>query len=98
MNPVVSVLAVQRLAQLLAEDTLTDPVRKRINDWAGDAPPLSFKDQVATLAQCRACASVWASAGILIASRFRVGRFLVRVLAGSAAALLVGGVKDRLER
>jgi hypothetical protein len=98
VNPLVSVLAVQRLTQLITDDTLTDPIRKRINDWAGDAPQYSFRDQVATLAQCQACISVWAAAGILIASRSRVGRFLVSVLAGSGAALIVGAVRERVER
>lgn len=98
MNPVVTVLAVHRLTQLLAEDTLTDPIRIRINDWAEGAPTHSFKDQVATLAQCRACMSVWSAAGILIASRSGVGRFLVRVLAGSGSALLLGAARDRIER
>lgn len=98
MNPVVGVLAVQRLTQLITEDTLTDPIRMRINDWAEGAAQYSFKDQVATLAQCRACMSVWAAAGILVAARFRAGRFLIRVLAGSGAALLVAAVRERVDR
>lgn len=98
MNPVTAVLAVQRLTQLITEDELTRPFREGLNKWAGDAPEFSFRDRVATLFMCSACMSVWSAGGILLASRFRVGRVLVRVMAGSGAALMVNAVVKRLER
>lgn len=98
MNPLVSVVAVQRLTQLITDDELTHPLRIAVNDWAAGHPEFSFRDRVATLVQCSACISVWAAAGILIANRSRFGRVLVRILAGSGAALMVGAVRERMER
>jgi hypothetical protein len=98
MNPVVTVLATQRLTQLVTEDELTRPFREGVNRWAGNAAEFSFKDRVATLVMCPACMSVWSGAGILLASRFRVGRVLVRVLAASGAALIVNAGIKRVER
>lgn len=98
MNPLVVVLATKRLTQLIVDDELTRPVRESIDAWAGDAPEFSFKDRVATLLSCGACTSVWAGAGILVASRFRVGRAASRVLAVSAAALAFDALVERLER
>lgn len=98
MNPLVTVLAIQRTTQLITEDTLTLPVRVAINKWAEGHAELSFRDQVATLAQCPACMSVWVTGGVLLASRFRVGRVLVRIMAGSGAALLLQAGIKRLEQ
>lgn len=98
MNPITLALATQRLAQLITEDELMRPVRESINDWAKGAEEFSFKDRVAVLASCPACMSVWAAAGVLAASRFKAGRPLVRILAGSAAALMLTAAKDRIDR
>lgn len=98
MNPITLALATQRLTQLVTEDELTRPIRDLINRWAKDAPDLSFKDRVAVLASCQACMSVWSAAAILIASRFRLGQPLIRILAGSGVALLLTAVKERLDR
>lgn len=98
MNPLVVVLATKRLTQLIVEDELTKPLQLAINKWAADAPEFSFRDRIATLSGCQACMSVWAGAGILLASRLRVGQPLVRVLAASAAALFLHAVVERLER
>lgn len=98
MNPVTLALATQRLTQLITEDELMRPVRESINDWAAGAEEFSFRDRVAVLASCPACMSVWASAAILIASRFKIAQPLVRILAGSGIALLLTGAKDRIAR
>lgn len=98
MNPVVVVLATQRLTQLVTEDELTRPLRDAIDSWATGAAEFTVKDRVATLTGCSACVSVWAGAGILLASRWRVGRVLVRILAASGAALIVDAGRQRLER
>jgi hypothetical protein len=42
--------------------------------------------------------SVWAGAAVLVASRFRIGQLLVRILAGSGVALLLTAAKERLDR
>jgi hypothetical protein len=98
MNPITLALATQRLTQLVTEDELTRPVREAINSWAAGAEEFSFKDRVATLASCPACISVWAGGAVLIASRFKVGQPLVRILAGSGVALLLTAAKERLDR
>jgi len=98
MNPVVAALATQRLTQLITEDELTRPIREAINDWAVGAEEFSFRDRVAVLASCSACMSVWSGAAILLASRSRWTRPLVRILAASGAALLVDAGRNRLEQ
>jgi hypothetical protein len=98
VNPITLALATQRLTQLITEDELTRPVRESINKWAAGAEEFSFRDRVATLASCQACMSVWAAAGILVASHFRIGQSLVRILAGSGVALLLTAAKERLDR
>lgn len=97
MNPFVVALATQRLTQLVTEDSLTEPIREAIDNWAAGAGRFSFKDRVAVLSGCPACISVWAGAGILLAGRSRVGRVLVRILAASAASLFADAVRKRLE-
>lgn len=98
MNPLVTVLATQRLTQLVTEDELTRPIREAVDRWAAGAEEFSFKDRVATLLMCPACMSVWAGTGILVANRFKVGRPLVRILAASGAALIVNSGIKRVER
>lgn len=98
MNPITLALATQRLTQLITEDELMRPVREAITHWAAGAKEFSFKDRVAVLVGCPACMSVWAGAGVLVASRFRIGQPLIRILAGSAVALLLTAVRERLDR
>lgn len=98
MNPAVQVLATQRLVKLINEDEITRPIREKIFAWAEGAPEFSFRERVAAGIDCPACVSVWAAGGILAASRFRLGRMLVSVLALSAATLSVESVVQRLER
>lgn len=98
MNPITLALATQRLTQLITEDELMRPAREAVNDWAKGAEEFSFKDRVAVLTSCPACMSVWAGAAILVASRFRIAQPLVRILAGSAVALLLTAAKDRIDR
>ncbi len=98
MNPIATTLAIHRTTQLITEDTLTQPIRDAINNWAKGHADGSFRDKVATLSQCPACMSVWVTGGIMVASRFKVGRVLVRIMAGSGAALLLEAGIKRMER
>jgi hypothetical protein len=97
VNPFVLALATQRLTQLVTEDSLTEPLRERIDDWASGAERFSLRDRVAVLSGCPACISVWAGGAVLLAQRTRLGRILVRILAASAAALLLDAGSRRLE-
>lgn len=98
MNPVVVALATKRLTQLLVEDELTRPLREKIDHWARGAEEFSLRDRVATLVMCPACMSVWSAGAVLLAHRHPVGRLLARVLAASAAALILEAIVGRLER
>lgn len=98
MNPLTIVLATRRLTQLVVEDELTRPIRERIGKWGDRHPEGSVPDRLAYLPTCSACASVWAAAVLLGASRLPAGRVLVRILALSGAALAAQAVVDRLER
>lgn len=86
---IITVLAIRRLTQLVVQDELTSPVRDRIMEWAKDAPTGSPKERISYLVGCGACASVWASAVILLLNRHRTGRVLNTVLAGSGAVLIM---------
>lgn len=107
-------LATARLTQLVVDDEITGPVRAAIDSRAiselPDTRTISGKLVVPPSAQnrawsvldeivnCHACSSVWAGAGVLIAEQTGVGRFLVRVLALSQAALAVKAVIERIDR
>jgi hypothetical protein len=82
-------LATARLTQLVVDDTITEPVRESVG---AKFPVLD------EIVNCHACTSVWAGAGILVAEQTGVGRFLVRVLALSQAALAVKAVIERIDR
>ncbi|HEX6681566.1 MAG TPA: DUF1360 domain-containing protein [Candidatus Limnocylindrales bacterium] len=98
MNPVVTVLATQRLTQLVVEDEITAPIRDGIVTWSNRYREGSWQDRLGYLVTCPACTSVWAGAALLAAAHHPVGRLLARVLAASGAALLVEAVIGRLER
>jgi hypothetical protein len=91
-------LAAARLTQLVVDDTITEPVREAIEKKADAGPPSMFWERVNEGVNCHACTSVWAGAGILVAEQTGVGRFLVRVLALSQAALAVKAVIERIDR
>lgn len=98
MNPVVLVLATQRFTQLVTEDEIARPIRERVDRWAKGAEDFTLPERIATLIECSACMSIWSGAGILLVSRFRVGRFLIGVLAVSQASLIFAEGLRRLER
>jgi hypothetical protein len=113
MNPLVTALATARLTQLVVEDMITQPLRDAIQERATDpqgkqvsvgtiqfaaAARRPFWGKVDEAVNCAACISVWAGAAILAANRLGpVGRFLVRVLALSQAALSIQAVIQKLE-
>lgn len=97
-NPLVLVLATQRLTQLVVEDDITKPVRIAVSRWAEGHEEFSFRERIDFILNCGACASVYAGAAVLLADRFTVGRALLRVLSASAAVLAAKAVIDRLER
>lgn len=54
-----AVLVVYRLALLVAQDVLTDGLRKRVGRWASSKPHRSFAWYVAELLNCAYCTGVW---------------------------------------
>lgn len=97
MKALILSLATARLTQLVVDDTITEPVRDAIEQKADNSRGMTWQ-QVHEAVNCHACSSVWAGAGILVAERTGVGRFLVRVLALSQAALAVKAVIERIDR
>jgi hypothetical protein len=95
-------LATARLTQLVVDDEITEPIRMAVRRGYENAEVESAKesalDQVDTAINCHACTSVWAGASVLIAEQSGVGRFLVRVLALSQAALAVKSLIERIDR
>ena len=91
-------LAAQRLTQLIVEDDITRPLRLAVSKWAEGHEEFSFRERVDFALNCGACASVYAGAAVLLADRFPAGRYLLRVLAVSGAALAAKAVIEKLER
>lgn len=114
MNPLVTALATARLTQLVVEDAITQSFRDAVQERATDpqgkqvsvgtiqfaaAARRPFWGKVDEAVNCAACISIWAGAAILMTNRLGpVGRFLVRVLALSQAALTVKSVTERIDR
>lgn len=91
-------LATARLTQLVVDDAITEPIRAKVQALAvaPGLPPWPLVDEVIS---CHACTSIWAGGGVLVAEQLGpVGRFLVRVLALSQAALAVKAVIERIDR
>lgn len=96
MKHLILALAAARLTQLVVDDSITEPVRDKIENLAADSPVWGKVDDAVN---CHACTSVWAGGGVLVAEQAGpVGRFLVRVLALSQAALAVKSVIERIDR
>lgn len=96
-NPIVLALATHRLTQLAVEDEITRPVRLAVEKWARGAEEFSFRERVDFALNCPACSSIYAGAIVLGLQTFPAGRWAVRVLAASAAALGWKAVLDKLE-
>ena len=94
---ITEILAVARATRLMTEDEITAPVRKKIERAAGDAPLYSPRERLATLVTCSLCTSMWAAAGVLLASRSSPGRALVKMGALSEAAIWGRTVVDAIE-
>jgi hypothetical protein len=89
-------LASARLTQLVVDDAITEPVRDAIHARPGGE---FWSDTLDEVVNCHACTSIWAGAGVLTAEHAGpVGRFLVRVLALSQAALAVKSLIERIDR
>lgn len=87
---ITTVLAIARLTSLITEDEITQPIR----DYVDDLPHNVVTDKLAYLVSCKRCVSVWATAAVLVAHK--KAPFLVKVLAGSQAALFVLATEGRL--
>lgn len=113
MKALITALATARLTQLVVDDEIMQPVRDTVGKHSvsrveqvktsfGVTMPHPIRQpfwaKVDEAINCHACTSVWAGAGILVAEQIPFGRFLVRVLALSQAALAVKSVIERIDR
>lgn len=93
------VLAVYRLALLVAQDVITSGLRRRVGMWAAGSPSHSFPWYVAELVNCAYCTGVWfALAGALwLAVSWHISLqdtvFLWLSLAGAQAFMFSLGVR-----
>jgi hypothetical protein len=97
-NPLVLALASRRLTQLVVEDEITRPIRIAVSQWAAEREEFSFRERVDYMLNCGQCASIYAAAAVLVASRVPGGSVLLRLLALSEAAMLIEAFLKRLER
>lgn len=101
-NPAVStarsVMATQRLTQLVTQDEITRPLREKVERWADDYPEFSVPERLAYLVTCPACASVYGGTVVLLLEQTRIGRMVNVMLALSGAALAVDAVIELVNR
>lgn len=95
MTPAIMVLAIMRLTTLITDDEITRPLRDlfKRKAFAGSRAA----DWVDAGINCPRCVSVWAAGGVIIASRVRLGAFLVNVLAGSQVTIVALGLLEKTE-
>lgn len=100
LDLVIRGMAVARLTQLVVEDEITSPIRDKVDELAKASGKYEGPwNPVDTAINCSACTSVWAAGGVLTAEAAGpVGRFLVKVLALSQAALTLRAVIERIDR
>jgi hypothetical protein len=95
VDSLVDAAAVYRLVRLYQNDSLTEPIRTRIDDWL-----LKHGHHKAMeLSQCPHCLAVWIAAGVVAARAVspRVWDMIARALAFSAVTGVVTSAVDRLD-
>lgn len=95
-STLVDAAATYRLVRLYQVDSITEPIRNRVDDWLlkrGHHKALE-------LSQCPHCLSVWVAAGVVVARAAspRVWDMIARGLAFSAVTGVVTEVMDRLDQ
>jgi hypothetical protein len=91
---VVIALAANRLARAIAVDEITEPLRSRVERWAGtggDGPPV--QQQIAKLVKCPVCVGWWASLAISLGWP---GRMRLRRGVAVAGAQVLLSLAERL--
>ena len=104
---VVGALVTFRVAWLVTQDVITQPLRYRIDSWAKDHEEWisarttipTWRNKVAYLTTCVACSSVWVGQGaaLALARSYDLDVFLFG-LAFSGVAVLLAEVIDVLRR
>lgn len=97
LDAVTLTLATARLAMLVAQDEITEPLRQKVDAFAKDAEYGSLPERLSYLVSCTKCTSIWASAAVLLLWRFPAGQTIVRLLAGSQAAITTLAALEWLE-
>jgi len=87
IGPATAVLATARLTSMITDDEISRPVRDKVEEWASDKPEGSVPERLAYLVTCTRCVSVWAAGAVLVMSIIPPFRPLVRIMAGSQAAI-----------
>ena len=91
--------AYARATQLSVNDRLTEPVRRKVAQWAGFKPDGQTLTALAYLVGCSWCVSIYTAAGlsaIVLTAPSPVAAFIVLTLAGSELAVLFDRLVDRL--
>ena len=97
-DAVVVGLAVARLTTLVTTDEITEPLRRKVDDWARGYPVGSVRERLAYLVSCSKCTSVWAAGAVLgLWVSGEGGKAVVRLLAASQGALSLLTLYDAVE-
>lgn len=94
----VDALAAYRLTRLVTADTILDAPRDAIATWSESGPDSSeaWRPKIGELVECRWCAGVWISLGVVAARRLAPAAWepVARVLAFSTVAALLARAED----
>lgn len=101
MELIILILATYRLSQIVAQDTITQPLRAWISkDGAPPGDLNSLRRWLAYLIHCVLCISVWAGLGLaILESPGRpAGHILIIGLAASGGAVMLGSILAALSK
>ena len=94
MELLILILATYRLAQIIAQDVISEPLRAWISQRGAAPKELSLMRRwLAMLVHCVICVSVWAGIGLAaLWTYFPLTRWIVIALAASGGAVVLGSI------
>jgi len=98
---IILTLATYRLSQIVAQDTITQPLRERISKHGAPPEDLNrLRRWLAYLIHCVLCVSVWAGLGlaILLSHDQPIGYIFTVGLAASGGAVVLGSILATLNK
>jgi len=89
--------ATARLTRLVTDDEIARPIRDAVMAWAEKPGAGALRKRAGYLVDCPWCVSIWAGGAVLLASRFKSGRWLTKAGALSMAAAMLLTVQAKID-